>query len=113
MYNSKFTFSWTAGNNQGTNSAITYKLELDKKKIIFQILKLFEIGKNIYSYDLLIGDLNSLLINKFGTNPDKSIIMQVRITATFGDTSVKPQTAITDFTLTPFKPFTSTFIYSG
>lgn len=45
MYNSKFTFSWTAGNNQGTNSAITYKLELDKKKIIFQILKLLKLAK--------------------------------------------------------------------
>ncbi len=39
--------------------------------------------------------------------------MQVRITATFGDTSVKPQTAITDFTLTPFKPFTSTLYIVG
>lgn len=44
MYNSKFTFSWTAGNNQGTNSAITYKLEI-KKKIIFQILKLLKLAK--------------------------------------------------------------------
>ena len=113
MYNSKFTFSWTAGNNQGTNSAITYKLELDKKENNFSNPQTFEIGKNIYSYDLLIGDLNSLLINKFGANPDKSIIMQVRITATFGDTSVKPQTAITDFTLTPFKPFTSTLYIVG
>ena len=30
MYNSGYNFSWTAGNNMGTGSAITYTLEIDK-----------------------------------------------------------------------------------
>ena len=32
MYNSKFNFNWTPANNHGTSSAISYKLEIDKKE---------------------------------------------------------------------------------
>ncbi|SHK56996.1 SusF/SusE family outer membrane protein [Epilithonimonas mollis] len=113
MYNSKFNFSWTPANNQGTNSAITYKLEIDKKENNFSKSQSYDIGKNIYSYDILIGDLNSLLINNYGATPGKAVTMQAKVTATFADNSVKPQVSVVDFILTPFKPFTETLYIVG
>ncbi|MFT3919185.1 SusF/SusE family outer membrane protein [Cloacibacterium sp.] len=113
MFNSKFAFTWTPANNQGTSSAISYKLEIDKKENNFSNAQTYEIGKNVYSYEIPIGDLNTMLIEKFGATPGNAINMQVRITATFTNETIKPQVAITDFTLTPFKPFTKTLYILG
>lgn len=113
MYNSNYGFTWTAGNNMGTNSAITYKLEIDKKENNFAHPQVYEVGKNLYSYDIKIGDLNTLLVKTYGATPGKAFTMQARITATFSDSSVKAQTAVTDFTVTPFKPFTDELFIVG
>lgn len=113
MYNSNYNFSWTAGNNMGTSSSITYKLEIDKKDNNFAHPQVYEIGKNIYSYDMKIGDLNTILVKTYGAQPGKPFTMQARITASFGDSSVKAQTAVADFTVTPFKPFTDHLFIVG
>lgn len=113
MYNSKFNFSWTAGNNMSTNSSISYKLEIDKKDNNFSNPQSYEIGKNIYTYDIIIGELNNLIVNTYGGTPGTPITMQARVTATFGDSSVTPQSAVADFTVTPFKPFSSSLYIVG
>ena len=113
IYNAKYTFSWTAGNNMGTSSSISYKLEFDKKGNNFAEAQVYEIGKNVYSHDITVGELNKLLVNTYGATPDSPITMEARITATFGDSSVADQTAVTDFTLTPFKPFTESLYIVG
>lgn len=113
MYNSKYTFSWTAANNQGSNSSISYKLEIDKNGNNFAHPQVFEIGKNIYSYDMVIGDLNNLLVETYGATPGTPIEMQARVTATFGDTAVQSQSVVTNFSVTPFKPFTKKLYIVG
>ncbi|SIT96219.1 SusE outer membrane protein [Epilithonimonas bovis DSM 19482] len=113
MYNSGYNFSWTAGNNMGTGSAITYTLEIDKKENNFAHPQVYEVGKNVYSYDIKIGELNTILVKTYGAEPGKPFTMQARITATFADSSVKAQAAVTDFTVTPFKPFTDHLFIVG
>lgn len=113
MYNSKFNFNWTPANNHGTSSAISYKLEIDKKENNFAHPQTYEIGKNIYSYDIVIGDLNDLLITTYGATPNTAITMQARVTATFADSSVQSQSAVVDFTIKPYKPFTNTLYIVG
>jgi len=113
MYNAKFNFSWTPADNKGTNSSISYKLEIDKKENNFSSPQVYEMGKNVYSQDILIGELNTLLVETYGAVPGTPVEMQARITATFGDNSVKEQSAIADFTLTPFKPFTEQLFIVG
>lgn len=113
MYNANYTFSWTSGNNMGTNSAITYKLEIDKKENDFAHSQVYEMGKNAYSYNIKIGDLNNILVKIFGAVPGKPFTMQARVTATFADSAVKAQVAVVDFTITPFKPFTEHLFIVG
>lgn len=113
LYNSKYTFSWTAGNNMGTNSSISYKLEFDKKGNNFANAQVYEVGKNVYSHDVTIGELNKLLVKTYGATPGSPIDMEAKITATFGDSSVPEKSAVTDFTLTPFKPFTDELYIVG
>lgn len=106
MFNSKFSFSWTPANNHGTNSAISYTLELDKKDNNFSDPQVYDVGRNNYSYDMVIGDLNTLLVNTYEATPGVAMDMQAKITATFADSSVAPQIVVEDFKLTPFTPFT-------
>ncbi|ROI07815.1 SusF/SusE family outer membrane protein [Chryseobacterium sp. H3056] len=113
MYNSKYNFNWTPANNQGTSSSITYHLEIDKKDNNFSNPQVYEVGKNVYSYDITVGALNTLLVETYGATPGTPITMQARLTATFGNSSVQSQSAVTDFTLTPFKTFTKTLFAVG
>jgi len=110
LYSTKYAFNWTAANNMGTNSAISYTLEYDKKGDNFANPQKIEAGKNIYSHEIAIGELNSILVDTYGAVPGTPITMEARITATFADASVATQTAVTEFTVTPFKPF-ATHLY--
>lgn len=113
MFNSKFNFSWTTGNNMGTSSSISYTLELDKKGNNFANAQVYEKGKDVYTHDITIGELNTLLVETFAATPGAPIEMQARVTATFGDASITPQQSVVDLTLTPFKPFTSQLFMVG
>ncbi len=113
MFNSKFNFSWTTGNNMGTSSSISYTLELDKKGNNFANAQVYDKGQNVYSHDITIGELNNLLVDTYGATPGVPFEMEARITATFGDASVAAQTAVVDFTVTPFKPFTTKLFIVG
>lgn len=113
MYLNKFTFSWTTGTNSGTGSSISYKLELDKAENNFSNPIEYEFGTNRYTFDLNIATLNDILLNTFGAEIGTPIAMQARVTATFGNESLEPQTSVADMVFTPYRPLTTTLYMVG
>lgn len=113
MYRSNYTFSWTTGDNKGTSSSISYKLELDQAGNNFSNPIEFDLGKNKFSQDINIATLNNILVNTFGAKPGQAIEMQARVIASFGDSSVAPQVSTVNFKLTPFSPLTETLHILG
>lgn len=113
MFQQKFAFKWTTGDNKGTGASISYKLEIDKKENKFANAIEYDFGKNKFDFDINIATLNSLLLTTFNGEPGKAIALQARITATFADKSVAPQTAVVDFKLTPYKPLSTELFMVG
>ena len=113
MYQQKFKFSWTTGNSHGTSSAIFYKLQLDKAGNDFASALEYDLGKNIFSHEMTIPDLNDMLLNTFGGEAGTPLAMQARIIATFGNASVETQMHTLDLLLTPYNPLTSTLYMVG
>lgn len=113
MFQQKYAFNWSTGDNKGTGSSISYQLEIDKKGNDFANAIEYDFGKNKFTYEVEIGTLNAILLSTFGGEAGTAMPMQARITATFGDTSVTPQTAVVDFTLTPYQPLSTTLFMVG
>jgi len=103
--NKAFTLSWTPGNNNGTNSAIEYMLELDKKGNNFAAPVFFELGKAAYSTDFQVDTYNDLLINSFLLPANEVAELEVRVKAIPADSSVEPQVSnVVTISVTPYAP---------
>ena len=113
MFQQKFSFKWSTGDNKGTGASISYKLEIDKKENNFANAVEYDFGKNRYDFDINVATLNSILLTTFNGEAGKAIALQARITATFGDKGVAPQTSVVDFNLTPYKPLSTELFMVG
>ncbi|WP_417354511.1 SusF/SusE family outer membrane protein [Flavobacterium sp.] len=113
MYLNNFTFSWTTGSNQNTGSSISYKLEIDKAENDFSNPVEYDFGTNRYAFDLNIATLNQILITTFGAEPDTPVALQARLTASFAEGSLEPQTSVVDLVFTPYRPLTTALYIVG
>ncbi|MFP5438952.1 MAG: SusF/SusE family outer membrane protein [Bacteroidia bacterium] len=113
MYLNNFKFSWTTGTSEGTGSSISYKLELDKTENNFSNPIEYDFGTNKFAFDLNVATLNQILLTTFGAQAGTPIALQARVTATFANGSVSPQTSVVDLLFTPYRPLTTTLFIVG
>lgn len=113
MFNEKFQFNWTTGNNMGTGSAIFYKLQLDKTENNFSNPVEYDFGKNVFSFELGIPTFNAMLLTTFGAQVGTPVSIQARIIATFANESVATQVSEISLVLTPYQPLTNTLFLVG
>jgi hypothetical protein len=108
------TFSWTAGSNSGTNSAIDYTLQIDKQGNNFSHAVTIDIGRRIYSWKYTHEQLNRLLLEEFGINPGASGNLEARIVAVIADEKVNDLfSEVLAFTVKSYKPISSTLYLIG
>ncbi|MCF8367128.1 MAG: SusF/SusE family outer membrane protein [Bacteroidales bacterium] len=106
------TFVWSTGTNQGTNSAISYKLIITKEGDNAIPLE-YDLGKNVFSFSYEWGTLNNILLNTFGAEPGTPQIIQAKITATVATGSVAQQESASTVTVTPYNPVTTQLFIVG
>jgi len=107
------TFKWTTGSNKGTNSSISYFLEIDKVGNNFSAPIEYDMGKNQFELALDYKTLNNLLLNTFSVEANTPQDFEVRITAIIADKSVTPQTAVATFRVTPYLPVSKRLFIVG
>lgn len=100
-----FTLTWTAGSNRGTNSAINYTIEIDRKGNDFASPVRLEAGKAAYNSNFRVDNFNDLLLNSFLISPGTGAEMEFRIVSTPLDSSVESHLSNTvTVVVTPYEP---------
>lgn len=111
--NENLTFNWTTGTNKGTSASISYKLQIDKKDNNFANALEYDLGVNKFSQSISIKNLNFILLNTFGIVPGVAQNFEAKIIATVAGLEAKPQVSIVPFSLTPYKPVSTTLFMVG
>lgn len=100
-----FTLNWTAGSNRGTNSAIHYTIEIDKKGNDFAAPVTIDAGKASYNNNFQVINFNDLLLNSFLVAPGTGTQMEFRVISTPLDASVTPDISnVVSVSVTPYEP---------
>lgn len=108
------TFNWTTGSNNGTNSAIDYTFQLDKKGNNFANPVSLEMGRQAYTVSYSTGQLNDSVLNHWKIAPGTAVDLEARIMANVAGTSLAPQISnVKGLTVTPYKPVSSTLYIIG
>lgn len=103
--NTGLSLSWTAGGNDGTNSAISYKVEIAKAGDNFSNTYTIDAGKGSYAYNFTVGDLNALLRSQFFVATGAAAQLEFRIISQALDPSVEADTSnVVMITTTPYEP---------
>lgn len=111
--NDALELSWTTGTNYGTGNRISYKLELAQAGNDFSNAYVaVENAVQTYTWKKSVEELNNILRDHFGATANKSFSLQARLTATVADREEK-QAAVTSFSVTAYKPLTSTLYLIG
>ncbi|WP_348825662.1 SusF/SusE family outer membrane protein [Flavobacterium aestuarii] len=111
--NEKLTFNWTTGTNKGTSASISYKLQIDKANNNFANALEYDLGVNVFSQSLTVKNLNFILLNTFGLTPGESQNFEAKIIATVAGLEAEPQVSIIPFSLTSYKPVSTTLFMVG
>lgn len=112
--NNELGFNWTTGTNHGTGAAIQYTLEIDFAGSDFSapLLRPFEDEKTRYSYSIDHGTLNNRLIQE-GLQTGETYELEARVIAEVAGEEVESQIARTSFSVSIFKPISSTLFLVG
>lgn len=111
--NDAMELSWTTGTNYGTGNKITYTLELAEAGNDFANAYIaVENAVQAYSWKKNVEELNNILRNHFGAAANETFSLEARLTATVADREEK-QIAATSFSVTAYKPLTSTLYLIG
>lgn len=111
--NDALELSWTTGTNYGTGNRISYKLELAQAGNDFSNAYVaVENAVQTYTWKKSVEELNNILRDHFGATANESFSLQARLTATVADREEK-QAAVTSFSVTAYKPLTSTLYLIG
>ena len=107
-------FTWSSGTNRGTGAAIKYTLEIDLVGNDFSnpLLTLVEGAKNQYLASIDHGTLNHRLLNS-GLEAGNTYELEARLTAEVTDDAVEDQVAKKTFSVTTFKPVSSSLFIFG
>jgi hypothetical protein len=108
------TFRWTTGTNNGTNSAISYTFQIDKKGNNFANPIVIDLGKQVYSLSYTVGQLNDSVLNHWSIAPGTAADFEARIIANVAGSSLPPQISNTkEIGVTPYQPVSSTLYIIG
>ncbi len=103
--NIALSLNWTAGNNGGTNSAITYTLEVAKAGDNFSNVYTLDAGKGGYASSFTVADLNTLLRNQFAVDAGSEAQLEFRVISQALDASVQGDTSnVVLATAVPYEP---------
>lgn len=103
--NTAFTLNWTPGSNRGTNSAINYSIEIDKKGNEFATPVVIDAGKASYNSNFRVDSFNDLLLNSFLISPATGVEMEFRVISRPLDASVQPEVSnVVSVAVTPYEP---------
>ena len=100
------TFNWTAGNNRGTGTRLKYFFRMDIISNNFEetttLLK--EIPADVFTISYTSGELNDLLIEKWGYSGGSTAKLKAQIIAEVENSPQyqKPEVALTSFSATAF-----------
>ena len=105
--------SWTTGTNYGTGNKISYTLELAKAGSNFTApyVALEDVVQE-YTWKKSVEELNNILREYFGAEATENISLEARLTAKVTDRE-ETQVATTSFSVTAYKPLTSTLYLIG
>lgn len=99
------SLNWTAGSNDGTNSAITYKVEVAKAGDNFTNVHTIDSGKGSYASNLTVADLNTLLRNQFSVLAGQETQLEFRVISQALDSTVQADTSnVVAITTVPYEP---------
>jgi len=112
--NTAITFTWTTGTNNGTNSAISYTFQIDKKGNNFSKPISVDLGKQVYSLNYTVGQLNDSVLNHWNIAPATTADLEMRIIANVSGSSLPPQISnIKEIAVTPYQPVSTTLYIIG
>lgn len=104
---------WTTGTNFGTGNKIAYTLEIAKAGTDFANSYLaVENAVQEYEWKKSVEELNTILLDHLAATPDQSLDLEARLTALVPGREEK-QTSVTSFSVTPYKPLTTTLYLIG
>lgn len=107
-------FNWTTGSNQGTNSSISYTLQIDKKGNNFATPFIVDLGKGVDAQSYTHHILNDMALTKFKVSAGVTQELEAKIIATVGsDKSGGQSSNVITFKITPYTPVTSTLYIIG
>ncbi|MBA4283761.1 MAG: hypothetical protein C0432_05660 [Candidatus Puniceispirillum sp.] len=100
------TFNWTAGNNRGTGTTLKYFFRMDIIGNNFEeaTTLLEEIPAGVFTKSYTVGELNELLIEKWGYTGGSKAKLEAQIIAQVENSPQyqKPEVASTSFSATAF-----------
>ena len=112
--NTAVEFSWTTGSNGGTNSAIHYSLELDKKGNNFAAPLSVYLGKAAFLQKYTVRELNDLALNHFKFPVGRASELEARVKASVAaDSSRRQVSEVVTIKLTPYNPVSATLYLIG
>ncbi|HET7118823.1 MAG TPA: SusF/SusE family outer membrane protein [Hanamia sp.] len=112
--NTAVTFNWTTGTNNGSNSAISYTFQLDKKGDNFAKPISIDLGKQVYNLNYTTGQLNDSLLNHWNITPGTVANFEARIIANVSGSTSEPQISnVKEIAVTPYQPVSSTLYIIG
>jgi hypothetical protein len=112
--NTAIEFTWTTGSNGGSNAAIHYTLELDKKGNNFASPVSIYLGKAVYNQKYTVKELNEVLLNAFKFQTGVANEIEARVKATVASDSAQKQVSgIVSVKVTPYKPVSASLYLIG
>lgn len=106
-------FSWNAASNGGTNSAISYILQIDKEGNNFAAPVELTLGKVVYTRKFTNRELNDLL-SGMGLPAGEEVAIEARLKSVVANESVGPYLSnAVPVAITTYKPVSSTLFIIG
>jgi starch-binding outer membrane protein SusE/F len=107
-------FSWTTGTNHGTESSISYTLQVDKKGNRFSNSISLDMGKGIYLKSYNVGALNDSLLTHWSITPGSAADLEARVIATvYSEPVIKDTSNVLTISVTTYKPVSKTLYLFG
>lgn len=106
--------SWTTGSNYGTGNAIEYILDIDLADGDWIGCYTENLGRRVYSRDITVEELNTILTDELETVPGSETGFKVRVTASVVDCPDLVQTSEAKCSATTYRPVSmSLFMTTG
>ncbi|WP_286856369.1 SusF/SusE family outer membrane protein [Proteiniphilum sp. UBA5431] len=106
--------SWTTGSNQGTNAGISYTFQMDLQGDNFAGGVSIDLGRGVYEKIYKNEELNEILLNNFGVEVNKEVVLEARVIATIAAEGIEPEISnLQRLSVKTHKPITKTLYMLG